>query len=170
MSRDEFDLMAELERIVAETSLADPGEIADKIAENMTRAQLVAFAKRHLREWVRLNLGRLRVSPNRARAGKRNSAKRRDGLTRMDIAERLSGRFAYNGVDWGITGELTADQCREIAGSYGTQARFLLDREVEWAALADEMVKRKARRVRDLPADVLAAFFQIEPPETGAAA
>jgi hypothetical protein len=172
MTADDFDLAAEVERIADETGLSDPGDIAGKVLENMTTEQLKDVAFALLRNWVRLHLGRIRVSPVRPsvqaettgrKVGARNSARRRNQLTAADRLERaLSGRFTYNGLDWGRTGDLTVEQCRSIASSYTFNASILAEHGVNWDALAEQMVTDGVTRVRDLSADVLHAFFAPE--------
>jgi hypothetical protein len=99
-------------------------------------------------------------APKRAPAGQGNSAR---SWRQFNLSERLdralSGQFSYGGVSWGITGDLAIEQVRDIASKYNLDARTLIERGLNWDALAAQMTTHKARRVRDLPEQVLTAFF-----------
>jgi hypothetical protein len=178
----DFNFGAEVQRL-RDAGLIGPDEITDKLYGEMTDAQLKPFARPGLHDRVRKELRKTRTDPVRPQkreqssnvvalpatgtakrpvksAGVKNSAR---SWRQFDPDERLqrklSGQFSYQGVEWGVTGDLILDQVRAIAADYHTDGRVLIEKGLNWDALAEQMVKHKAKRVRDLPRPVLVAFF-----------
>lgn len=173
MNDNDFDLSTQVQQIISETSLSDPGDIAEKLLENMSAEQLRSVALGLLRTWVRMRIQQFRVSPlqqpaapvdqSKRRAGSRNSARARHALTAEDRVERaLQSPFSYDDVNWGRTGDLSVEQVRSLGATYNKNGNVLLRHGQNWNALADAMVEHGVTRVRDLPADVLLAFFAPE--------
>lgn len=185
---DEFDFKAQVLRLQSE-GYVGPDEITEKVLADMTTSQLLAIARPLVRDRVRFVLRMTRTNPVRPEArpkmreapakvvpitkskttktakpaksaGVKNSA---TSWRKFDPDERLqrklSGQFSYGGIRWGVTGDLILDQVRAIAADYHKDGQVLVEHGLNWDALAKEMVKHKAKRVRDLPRSVLVGFF-----------
>jgi hypothetical protein len=170
-----YNLRTDVKSVLASTSLTDPGEVADKVAESMPANALRAALRVTLRSYVRQIMSEERTSSadqtstgsgqrtsdaqSRSAAAGRSSKVRaiRDGWKRH-LEDRV-----HVGSEWMLLGDCTHDNLIALA----TEREEIAAKTEAWAQhyrrLAGLVAEHGVAQVRDLPAEVLA-------PAIGAAA
>lgn len=153
----EFNLRAAVDRVIDESSLIDPREIARKVAESVpARARVDALAEA-LTDYVRIRQnGRRRLNPVIGPASARSP---KVAAIRDDWR-----RYLQDSVHVGDAVHLPLGQCTYADLMYAaTERQTLAARNLAAAqrydALAELLKQHDAERVADLPADVLRSLF-----------
>lgn len=146
-----YDLRADVKAILDETSLADPGEIADKVAESIPPRALRDALHVTLRSYVRQVISESRTNTAPSVVGRSAKvAAIRDGWQR-----RLHDRCHVGGSVWKLLGECDyadlyamADEREHHAATNAAWARH-------YRSLAALLTEHDAAVVSDLPPEVL---------------
>jgi len=164
-----YDLRADIKTVLDSTSLTDPGEIADKVAESVPARALRAAFRVTLRAYVRQVMAERRTfsDPNfqtsssghplndahdpRVAAGRSFKVRAiRDGWQKQ-----LDNRVHVGNSEWKFLGDCTYDNLYALAGEREKHAA----KNEAWAryyrSLAALLTEHDVERVRDLPAEVL---------------
>lgn len=160
MSRD-FDVRAAVRAVMAETDLAEPSDIAAKVAESIPAKQLRAVVAVVLRDYVRIQLHEGRratdfaaladVSP----AGVKPNASAKVRAIR-DAAPRWLRDRVFIGVGWTLLGECTYENLRYLESERRDNAAASTAAAEYYARLAELVRRHNVACVADLPLHVLA--------------
>lgn len=152
-----YDLRADIRRVLDATSLVDPGEVADKVAESIPAKALRAALRVTLRSYVRVVMNEQRHSSDSAGghtgsvAGRSTKVRAiRDGWQRQ-----LDSRVHVGESKWKFLGDCTYENLQTIAA----ERDWHVTRNQAWARyyrdLASLLTEHDVATVRDLPAQVL---------------
>lgn len=164
MSAAEYSLLADVQSILHDTSLSDPGEIADKVAESVPSKALRKCLRVTLRQYVAAVIRQERDTTNpgsshetadtQSASAAAGSSWKRNGI-RDGWRHHLTDRYAVAG-EWMSLAEMTADHLVAAALEREQLAAANIARGArlrDWARLLNE---HKATTFGDLPADVQA--------------
>lgn len=158
MSTD-FSLKAEIKKVVDTTDLADPREIAAKVAENIPAKMLRQALAQALPELVRVELTRSRRPPT-APAPSAHSAKR------TAIAEmwrrHLRDRVHIGQSGWLLLGDCSAENFRTAAAERRALAIANSAAAEKYDRYADACDEHGVDRFADLPEALQAELLQGE--------
>lgn len=161
-----FSLRAEIKKVVDETDLTDPRDIAAKVAENVPAKLLRDALAQALPELVRVELTRARSgqpAPTAAPANRSSKVAAIRDAWRRHLRDRI---HVGRGV-WQMLADCTAENLRVAADERRQNAAANLaaaDRFDRYAAALEE---HKVARFADLPESVQAELLGAE--EAGAA-
>jgi len=161
-----YDLRADIKAILSGTSLTDPGDVADKVAESVPVKALRAALRVTLRAYVRQIMAEERTlsAPNfgSGQAERDNQGHPaaagfswkgraiRDGWQRQ-----LDARVHVGDSAWKFLGDCTYDDLQALSAEREKHAQ----KNAAWARhyrfLASLLTEHDAATVRDLPAEVL---------------
>jgi len=172
-----YDLRADVKAVLESTSLTDPGEVADKVAESIPAKSLRSALRVTLRAYVRQVMAESRTlsAPNfrpapvhptpvssgghtRSGAQSRTAAAGRSPKVRAirdGWQRQLDARVHVGDSEWKFLGDCTHDNLNALAAEREANA----DKNRAWArhyrGLAALLTEHGAETVRDLPAEVL---------------
>lgn len=164
MNDSKYNLLADVTAVLHGTSLCDPGEIADKVAESVPSRMLRHCLRMTLRQYVASVMRQERdtnssgssQSPRdtQGTAAAAGSSWKRNGI-RDGWRRHLTDRYAVAGV-WMSLAEMTHDHLITAAVERETLAAANVNRAARLRDWADLLHVHKATTFGDLPANIQA--------------
>lgn len=153
---NEFSLKAEIRKVVDTTDLADPRDIAAKVAENVPAKLLRAALAQALPELVRVELTRSRMSPPPAVLP--NRSPKREAIAEM-WRRHLRDRVHIGRSAWLLLADCSADNFRAAAAERRALATANLAAADRYQSYADACDKHGVDKFSDLPESVQAELL-----------
>lgn len=150
----EFDLRAAVVEVLDGTGLADLGEVAAKVAENVPSRHLRSALAEALRSYVAVVNQQRRARNPIIGGGAVSSRSSKVSGIRDAVALALRDRVHVEG-GMKLLGECTYDDLMFAAAERRENARRNLAKADQYEALAEKVRAHKAARVADLPPSVL---------------
>jgi len=163
MSTEDYDLRTNVRKVIEESSLRGPQEIAAKVAENVPQKHLRTALSSALVEFVRQELQKARrplapVSGSRPRSNpSAKVAAIREGWRRT-----LAGQFHVGDGRWQVLADCGYGEVLFLAGERFEHARRTNVAGQMFEALAEAIQGHGVDRAGDLPEPVLADILSRE--------
>lgn len=153
----DFDIRATVRAVMDETDLTSPEEIAAKVAESVPQRELRRVLATVLREYVRVEIGRARMTTSRPEPEVKPSRSAKVTAIRGAAPRWLRERVFVGDSTWLLLGECTYDNLKFLESERQVNAARSAAAAERYGRLAGLVKRHKVSRVADLPRRVLDA-------------
>lgn len=161
MSTEDFDLRTNVRKVIEESSLRGPQEIAAKVAENVPQKYLRKALATSLVEFVRQELQKAR-RPLSPVSRPRSNPSAKVAAIREGWRKTLAGQFHVGSGRWEVLANCGYDEVMFLAGERFEHARRTNAAGQMFEELAEAIQAHGVGRAGDLPEQVLADILSRE--------
>jgi hypothetical protein len=151
----DFSLKAEIKKVIDETDLTDPRDLAAKVAENIPVKLRLDALKQALPELVRVELTRARMSPPPMLPNRSSKVT----AIREDWRRHLRDRVHVGRSEWVMLADCSAEHFRSAAEERRAFAAANLAAAARYELYAVACEEHGVDRFADLPESVQAALL-----------